>query len=636
MSVDIDKPGLEVLLMGNEAIARGALEAGVRVVASYPGTPSTEITATLASIAEKFGLYVEWSVNEKVAMEVVAAASLSGLRSITAMKQNGINVAIDFLSNLNLTGVNKGMVIVLCDDCGGLSSSNEQDSRHVAKILDLPLLEPSTVQEAKDFTKFAFEVSEKMSVPCLVRSVTRISHARGNVELGGLPKTRRVPHFDTKKSYYGTGGISPNLHKRLHEKLRKIEKLFSESPFNFYTGPEKPELLIVTSGSGYVYSMEALDILSVKDSVGILKIGTSWPLPRKVVEEYLLNSRKILVVEEVDPFLESSLKEFFIDHPTRSPITFFGKNTGHIPSCGELTVDTVINAIAQILSLNYKPRNKEFEQKVSHIAKLLPSRTSQMCPGCPHRATYWALKRAIRMSGKDVVVLGDIGCYAMGVFPTGFEVLKTVHAMGSGMGLGSGLGKLSVFGFDQPVIAVTGDSTFFHAVIPALINAVHSEADVVLLITDNGGTAMTGFQPHPGIMKGAMGEKRVPISIERLCEGLGVPYRIVDPYDPDLATKAFLDVLSDREGVRVVISRRECALLASRKQNIALGKVYVDQERCLGESCGCSRFCTRIFRCPGLIWEKYLGKARIDEAICNKCGVCMSVCPQSAIIAEGR
>jgi indolepyruvate ferredoxin oxidoreductase, alpha subunit len=633
--IDADKPGSSQLLMGNEAIARGAMEAGIGVATAYPGTPSSEVIATLAKVARKMDLYVEWSINEKVAVEVAAAAALSGVRAIAAMKQNGLNVALDFLANLALTGVNKGLVLMVGDDPGGLSSTNEQDSRHIAKILDLPLLEPATFQEAKDMTKWAFELSEEISNVCIIRSVTRISHARGNVVLGELPKLEKRAHFDTSKSYAGIGGLAPKLHQIMHEKRKKISNIFDLSSFNSYLGPELPDLLIVASGSGWLYSIEAVRSLSLDKSVGVLKLGTTWPLPAQFLRTHLSRTDKILVIEEVDAFLEANLKEFVVDNLPDHSYKFFGKASGHTLPFGELNVDIVIQAIARTMSIDYRPRDASYEKKSQKIAETcVPPRTSQLCPGCPHRATYWAIKDALRMAGGDGVVAGDIGCYTLGVFPTGFGQVKTVYAMGSGMGVASGLGKLDIFDFKQPVVAMAGDSTFFHAVIPALLNAVHSEADVVLVVLDNAGTAMTGFQPHPGSDRDAAGDTRPEIKIEKLCEALGVAVTIVDPYDMETTRKAFLNVLARKGKTRVVISRRECALIRASRMQGAISKVRIVADKCFGDNCGCNRYCTRVFKCPGLIWDKESGKANIDEAVCSGCGVCVSVCPQSAIVAE--
>ncbi len=444
-----------------------------------------------------------------------------------------------------------------------------------------------------------------------------------------------MAHFDTSRSYYGIGGTANEHHRVLHEKRKKIEKLFETAPFNYYTGPDKPDLLIVTSGSGWLYSKEALRTLSLEKSVGVLKMGTTFPLPPEFLMTNIKRSEKILVIEEVDTFLETSLKEFIVDRLSGTPFTVYGKSSGHINPYGELNVDLVMQAITKIMSINYTARDAGYEKKAQEIENTcVPPRTSQMCPGCPHRATYWAMKDALKKTGGEGVVAGDIGCYAMGVFPTGFSQIKTVHAMGSGMGVASGLGKLDLFDFKQPVLAVTGDSTFFHAVIPALINAVHSEADVVLVILDNAGTAMTGFQPHPGTDRDAAGNVRPEINLEKFCEGLGVPVTVVDPYDVDATKKAFLNVLTDRGKTRVIISRRECALIRANMQRGPIAKMHINPDKCLGDRCGCNRYCTRVFKCPGLIWDKKEMKSKIDEAVCTGCAVCISVCPQSAIIGE--
>lgn len=635
MGIEADEPGSVQLLMGNEAIARGALEAGVGVASAYPGTPSSEVIATLAKAAGTRGLYVEWSVNEKVALEVAAAASLSGVRAITGMKQNGLDVALDFLANLALTGVNEGLVLMVGDDPGGLSSTNEQDSRHVARALDLPLLEPATIQEAKDMTKWAFEVSKAIGNVCMLRSVTRISHARGNVILGELPSAQKKAWFDTSKSYAGIGGMADKLHRSAHEKIERIIPFYESSPFNSYLGPQEPDLLVAACGSGWLYAMEAVRTLALEKSVGVLKLGTTWPLPPGFLHSHLKNARKILVVEEIDSFLESNLKEFAADHIQGGGYKFFGKASGHVKPYGELSVDIVIEAITAVMGIEYESRDRTYEERSREAAeKYIPPRGSQLCPGCPHRATYWAIKNALKMQGDDGVVAGDIGCYSMGLQPSGFEQVKTVHAMGSGMGVASGLGKLDRFSFKQPVLAVCGDSTFFHAVIPALINAVHSESDVVLVVLDNSGTAMTGFQPHPGSDKDAMGVSRPEISVEKVCEALGVPATVVDPYDVPATQKAFLRILGDKGRTRVVISRRECALIRANRQAGPVASMRIDADRCLGNECGCDRYCTRVFKCPGLIVERESGKARIDEAMCSGCGVCVTVCPQSAIKAE--
>lgn len=628
-----DAPGQKLLLMGNEAIARGALEAGVQVCAAYPGNPSSEIIGSLSQVAEALGIYVEWSVNEKVALEVAAAASLAGLRGLAAMKQNGLNVASDFLFNLNLSGSKGGLVVVVCDDPSALSSSNEEDSRAYARMGDLPLLEPATFQEAKEMTRWAFELSEELGLPCIVRSVTRVSHARGNVELGELHRQRRRARFDTSRP------IIPIpvawSHKALHEKLEKCKGRFQGSGFNLYRGPERPDLLVVTSGAGWMYALEAVANLGLEGRVGILKLGTTWPLPEQFLLEHMVRTNRVLFVEEVDPFLEQNVKAFAAQRVGEiGPKEFLGKTTGTLPDIGEMTPDLVIRALGELLQVAYEPRPAWYAQEATKAAgDAAPFRTLGFCAGCPHRATYWAIKKALALDGREGFVLGDIGCYSLGMGPAGFFQMKTLHAMGSGAGLANGFGQLGRFGLDQPVLAVCGDSTFYHAAIPALVNATYNGADFVMLILDNSATAMTGFQPHPGTGRTAMGDRVSPVDIEALCRALGVRVETVDPFDLDRTVEVLYGLLQEKRGVRVLVLRQECALVRGKRQR-ALFRVQVDQDRCLGRQCGCNRLCTRVFRCPGLVWDPVSGRARVDEAICTGCGVCASICPQSAILKE--
>ncbi len=636
--IAVNAPKTSQLLMGNEAIARGALEAGVGVATAYPGNPSSEIIGTLAQVAKELEICVEWSINEKVALEIAAAASFANIRALSAMKQNGLNVALDFLANLNLTGVSRGLVLAVCDDPGGISSTNEQDSRHVAKVLDLPLLEPATFQEAKDMTKWAFELSEEMANICLIRSVTRVSHARGNVVLGELPLRENHARFDTSRKPYASISTArpPVFHQRLHRDLSRIREIYEGSPFNWYVGPQDPELLIITCGSGWLYSKEAVEILSRQESVGILKVGTTWPLPKAFISKYMLRTKKILVIEEIDAFLETNLKELSVDLAPGRTWTFYGKASGHLNPFGEINPDIVIHAIADIVKVNYVSKEVEYQKKCQRIIEEnIFRRELQFCAGCPHRTTFWAIKDALKMDGRDGFVVGDIGCYSMALGSTGFSQIRTVHAMGSGIGIASGLGKLNPFGFDQPVLAVCGDSTFFHAAIPALIDAIHSQSDFLLVVLDNAGTAMTGFQPHPGIDMNATGDPSLPVDIEKLCHALGVPVVVTDAYDIKGTTQKFMDLLRVEGKPRVLISRRECNLIRARREK-PLYKVQVNPEKCIGEACGCEKFCIRVFKCPGLIWDKNTKKAKIDEAVCSGCGVCVEICSQEAIVRESN
>jgi indolepyruvate ferredoxin oxidoreductase alpha subunit len=635
VSIATSKPGTSELLMGNEAIARGALEAGVGFAAAYPGTPSSEIIGTLAEVARDGEIYVEWSVNEKVAMEAAAAASFAGVRAIVAMKQNGVNVASDFLMNLNLTGTKAGLVLMACDDPSALSSTNEQDSRPFAKWADLPLLEPGTFQEAKDMTRWAFELSEEIGNVCMVRTVTRVSHARGDVRLGELTPPNKEARFTVTSPVEYTPYPVPFKHHLMLEKLKKAGELFESSPFNRYLGPERPELLLVTSGACWFYSLEAVKALHAEDRVGLLKLGTTWPLPEKLVQERLAQTEKVLVVEEVAPFLEGNLKQLVgEDVAAVGPITFFGKRSGHIPDTGELNPDLVVQALSSVLEVEKPAVAPEYTQRAQELTGgHTHMRAVGFCAGCPHRATLWSLKNALKLDGRGGFAAGDIGCYTMGLGPTGFFQIKTVQAMGSGVGVACGFGNLARLGFDQPVVAVCGDSTFFHAAIPALINGVYNRSNFTLLILDNSATAMTGFQPHAGTGATATGESVPALDIERLCRSMGVRVEVTDPFDIEGTKQKLLDLLRDDGGVRVLISKRTCELVRARQEK-AVYRVHIDVDKCRGDSCGCARLCTRIFQCPGIIWNTETKTAEIDEVICSGCGLCADICPGSAIIRE--
>jgi len=633
--------GRQVLFMGNEAIARGALEAGVSVAAGYPGTPSSEIIENLAKAAKERNLYVEWSTNEKVAMEVAAAASFAQLRSMCVMKQNGVNVASDFLLHLAGSGTRGGMVLVSCDDPGALSSVNEGESRHFARMVEIPLLEPGDFQEAKDMTRWAFELSEEIRSLVMLRSVTRMSHASGNVTLGPLPD--RQPRAEFKYDGFVLDPLEGLVisapvaykHAQQQEKLKRVQELFETSPFNTYSGPEKPELLIITSSACNLYCREAVHLLGLRERVGILKMGTTWPLPPNLVKRFLSLTDKVLIVEEVIPFLEENVKILAAEQVKVVGIkTFYGKNEGYIPTVGEMNPDLVVSALCRIFDLKYEAMPPDYEEK----AKLLnfarvPAREQTFCPGCPHRASFWSIHNALQLDNRKGFVCGDIGCYTMAIGSTGFRTLKTVHSMGSGTGIASGFGKLRPFGMDQPVLAVSGDSTFYHAVIPALINAVHHQSDITLVVLDNSGTAMTGFQPHPGLKVNAMGEPMPEVDIAAICRALGARVEIRDPFNLKETQETLNELLEDRQGAKVLILRQKCALSPERKAKKYF-TVRVDEKKCLGERCGCNRLCTRVLRCPGIYWDKAKKTAVIDEVICAGCGVCADICPSGAIMKE--
>ena len=629
----------KVLFMGNEAIARGALEAGVSVVSGYPGTPSSEVIERLSEVASERKLYVEWSTNEKVALEVAAAASFSGLRSMCVMKQNGVNVASDFLLHLASSGTRGGIVLVECEDPGALSSVNEGESRYFARMLEVPLLEPANFQEVKDLTKWAFELSEKIRNVVILRSVTRMSHASGNVICGKLPEKLRTAHFVCDGSFMnplkGLVVSTPVVFKHAlqQKKLQKAAELFEKSLFNNYSGPQRPELLIITSSACFLYSSEAVTLLGLQKRVGILKLSCTWPVPPKLLKKYLRLTDKIMIVEEVLPFLEENIKVAAMGMLKEIGIkTFYGKMDKSLPSVGELNPDLVAAALGRIMKVKCKSLPAGYIKEIQKITPLIPPREQTFCPGCPHRASFWNINTALKLDGRDGILCGDIGCYAMAaLFPAiGFNTVRTLHSMGSGTGLASGFAKLEAFGLNKPVLAVCGDSTFYHAVIPALINARHNRADITFIVLDNAGTAMTGFQPHPGLNVSAMGEAVPDVDIAKICAAIGAKVAVSDPFDLEETSKILTSFMAQRGSLKVLIMRQACALSPEKKGKKQY-EMRVNEELCVGENCGCNRLCTRIFRCPALTWDRKKKKAAVDEVICAGCGVCYSICPQKAI-----
>ncbi len=626
-------PGKRVVMIGNEAIARGAIEAGVNFSAAYPGSPASEIQESLCRVAEDFGIYVEWSANEIVALESCAAASMAGLRAVAIMKQNGVNVASDFILTHNLVGSPGGLVLLVCDDPAGLSSTNEVDSRNYARFADLPLLEPANAQEAKDMSRWAFELSEELALMVILRSVTRISHARGTVTLGRI-SGKRAKAVVRPEDRYVSLPPTPE-HDKLHEKLERAQEIFERSPFNWYYGPRDARLLIITCGTGWHYSREALRILNLEKKVGILKLGTTWPLPERLVTRHLKHAKEVLIVEEVDPFLEMNVKTIAAEQAGSGVGIkgFYGKRSGHIrgefrPGVGENNPDIVIRALSKITGVKY-PRPPKRPRR---LAIEIPRREVAFCPGCPHRASFWVVKNALPLDDRGGFLVGDIGCYSLGTGRTGYYLSRTLHCMGSSLGIASGFGKLDRFDFEQPVVVVVGDSTFYHACAAGLFNAVYNRSRFTCIVLDNSATAMTGFQPHPGTGQDARGSPSPVVSIEALCRALGIEPRVCDPFEIEQSLNTLRELMEE-DGLNVLIFRRTCALLGIRRGEGREERVYIDPRKCIGDACGCARYCQK-FGCPALIWDEGAGVAAIDEVVCTKCQACMQICPKGAIKVE--
>jgi indolepyruvate ferredoxin oxidoreductase alpha subunit len=630
-----DAPGKTVLMMGNEAMARGALEAGVDFTSSYPGSPASEIQEVLAKAAAIFGHHAEWAVNEKVALEACVGVSFAGLRALTAMKQNGINVASDVLNTMNLAGIKGGVILIVADDPAAHSSTNEMDSRAHARLAELPLLEPAGIQEAKEMVKYAFELSERQRLIAIIRSVTRISHARGNVTLGPLPKRERKPLLGPFDRFLA----HPIMHPLLHLKNENIRKEFETSPFNRYDGPEDAKTVIITSGAGAMYSWEAVRALGLSDTVGVLKLGTTWPLPRELVMKHLWHAKEVIVIEEIDPFLEDNVKVIAaggVFDELEVP-KIYGKRTGHVAGprgagIGEMDVNIVADILGKLTGKSRPSRSPKFEAAAKELSGFgLPGREWAFCAGCPHRASFWVMRTALKLDGREGFVLGDIGCYSMGVSKTGYQLSRNLSCMGSGIGHANGLGQLA--GLTQPVIAITGDSTFFHSALPGLAHARYNGSKFTYIVLDNTATSMTGFQPHPGTGKNALGEPVEPLDIPAICRAFGVDTKIVDPFNLEEAVATLYDALQE-DKLQALIFRHKCQLIEGRELKAPRPRVYIDPQACVGDACGCMRLCSRVFGCPGLIWDAAAGKAVVDEVICTRCGVCLSVCPRGAIRQE--
>lgn len=429
---------------------------------------------------------------------------------------------------------------------------------------------------------------------------------------------------------------APELqHGPQQEKMKRAAEIFETCPFNTYTGPPEPEWLIITSSVCSLYSREAVAILGLEKRVGILKLATTWPLPRKLVKKHLASAKNILFVEEVAPTLEDHVKVIAAEaFPEIGAKVFYGKNSGHLPSVGELNPDLVLAALSRLCDAPYESVPAAFARDVKALAdRYAPPRGMTFCPGCPHRASFWSIHNALQLDGHNGFVCGDIGCYVMGTMPAGFNTVKTLHAMGSGSGIASGFGKLKQFGMDQPVLAVCGDSTFFHAAMPALANAIHQRSPFTLVLMDNHGTAMTGFQPHPGSPTNVLGDAAPALDMEKICRAMGAKVEVSDPFDLEKTQKKLDHLLEYREGTKVLILRQACALSPERRGKKKY-EVAVDEARCRGDNCGCNSLCTRIFGCPGLIWDREKKVSHIDDIICAGCGVCADICPAGAIVKK--
>ncbi|MBQ7375340.1 MAG: indolepyruvate ferredoxin oxidoreductase subunit alpha [Clostridia bacterium] len=574
---------MKKLMLGNEAVARGLLEAGCSVVSSYPGTPSTEIT----EFAAKYdGIYCEWAPNEKVACEVAFGASLSGSRAACCMKHVGLNVAADPLFTLSYTGVGGGLVVCVADDPGMHSSQNEQDSRHYAIAAKLPMVEPSDSAEAKDFVKVAFELSEKYDTPVIFRTCTRIAHSQCAVELEEPLTPVKKEYVKNPQKYIMAPANAIRKHPVVEARGEALVEYAETCALNRVEIAEGSELGIITSGTCYQYVKELYG-----DSVSVLKLGLVNPLPEKLIRDFAQKCKRVVVIEELDPVIENHCKTLGIEVD--------GKNI--FPICGEFSQ----SLIAKVMGLEAR----EFVTPEESA----PVRPPVMCAGCPHRGLFYVLAK------KKVTVLGDIGCYTLGSAAP-LNAIDSVLCMGASVSGLHGFNKASGADAEKKTVAVIGDSTFMHSGMTGLANIAYNGTNSTVIIVDNSITGMTGHQQNPTTGYNIKGDPATKIDLEALCHALGINrVRVVDPYDLKATEKAIVEELAADEP-SVIISRRPCALLKYVKAKPSL---VIDPEKC--RTC---KACMKL-GCPAISIKG--GKAVIDATLCVGCGICQQLCAFGAI-----
>ena len=573
---------MKQLILGNEAVARGLYEAGCSFVSSYPGTPSTEITEAVAKYPE---VYAEWAPNEKVAMEAAFGASLAGRRSFCGMKHVGLNVAADPLFTISYTGVNAGMVIGVADDAGMHSSQNEQDSRHYAESAKIPMLEPSDSSEALNFTKLAYELSEKFDTPVLLKMCTRVSHSQSVVETG--ERTEHVKEYQKDiAKYVMMPGNAKKRHPVVEARTRALIEYAETADINRIEVGSDNKMGIITSSTSYQYVKEVCG-----DTYPVLKLGMIWPLPEKKIINFAKSVSLLVIVEELDGFIES--------HCRNLGLSCVGKS--NFSNIGELMPLDVAAQLAKVWEIG--PR----------LDSAIPPRPPVMCAGCPHRGLFYTLKK------NKLTVLGDIGCYTLGAVAP-LASVDSVICMGASISGLHGFSKSQQGAMDNKTVAVIGDSTFMHSGITGLVNMAYNESNATVIIVDNSITGMTGHQQNPTTGFNLKGDPCAKIDLETLCRAVGIKrVRVIDPYNLAECDTVIKEELAAPEP-SVIISRRPCALLKYVKHR---GPIQVDEDKCVG-----CKSCMRI-GCPAISIVD--GKAKIDNTLCVGCGVCEQLCKPGAL-----
>jgi indolepyruvate ferredoxin oxidoreductase alpha subunit len=612
------------IFLGNGAIALGLLEAGCQVVTSYPGTPSSEILPEVIRLvkSEKLNTYVEWSTNEKVALDNAFAASLTGKRAACCMKQVGLNVAADSLMSAAYLGTAGALVIISCDDPGPHSSQTEQDTRFMARLAKVPVLDPSNPEEARRMVGLAMDLSEEFKIPVILRPAIRVCHARQSLAYGELKGNGKKSSFEKDPARWAaTPRFRLILHEELNKKLQQIASRFEALPeYNFHTlEPGKTYPLGIVAG-GVPYAV-VRDLLAEEErhDIPVLKLGTPYPFPEGFVAPFMAACDRVLVIEETDTLIEYLLRD-------RDKV--LGRLSGHVPQEGELVpqvIQRILNGVLKEENLG-SLRGGE-DEGVAELVKTLqlPVRRPTLCPGCPHRASFFA----IRKSKPKAIFTSDIGCYTLGL---NLGVVDTCLDMGAAITMASGFyHSFAQDGLEQPIVATIGDSTFFHSGTSGLLNAVYNGARFILVILDNLTTAMTGMQPTPALGVRADGSDGKAVSLERAVAGCGVDFiEVVDPYDlkkmNEVLKRASEYVNEPEGGMAVIIARHPC-LIAYREEAVREKKKIEITDKCV--ECN---FCIDRFECPAIYHDQELGRTNINAQLCSGCGVCLAICPKGAIV----
>lgn len=599
-------------LMGNEAIAFGAIEAGVNIATGYPGTPSSEVLETIAHYADQYGIYAEWSTNEKVALETAIGAAYAGAKAIATMKQVGLNVASDPLLSLSYIGVKGALVIMVADDPGPHSSQTEQDTRAFAHFANIPVLDPSTPQEAHDMAIWAFELSHKMQTPVTLRTTTRVSHGCSDVIVGDLkPVPWDIEGFTKDARWTIFPKLTAQRHPWLEELQQKLSDIFSSSAFNRISGNGR--IGIMASGIAYKYVEEILKDL--RSDIKVFKVGTPYPFPERKALEFLEGLEYAIAVEELDPHIEHQLLQIIGRY--NLPVKVYGKEDGIFPKWGEYNVDIVKSGLQKAFSAIGFDGHMDNSQPAVQPQQLppLPVRQPTLCAGCMHRTVFYAFKRAF--ANVPAVFSGDIGCYTLGNAEP-LNMVDTCLCMGAGISMAAGLQHVQP---DVKHVAFIGDSTFFHSGIPAIINAVYNGADITVAVLDNRTTAMTGHQPHPGIGVTATGKPSKAIDIAAIAKSCGVELvKSVDAQDLNACIAAAKEA-AEFHGPAVLVFRGPCINLEKT------GKQYEIDE----QACTLCNYCVEQLGCPAI---SLTDGAPDIQSTCGGCGLCTQICPAGAIVLK--